>query len=426
MHCVFDMSASGHGSTGKLWLGGEYASTDLSLLEHNGISVILPASRKPTPADSLNVVVLDCVDGTGLVSGDFRLDNFLAVADQVVQYLLEGRSVLVCCKNGAHRSATLTCAILMRMTGWSFKRAEVYCSTLRNIMDLNSLPPANSRRRQPTRPSEWLADNEGAILDGASAIDAPSILSPVNFRRLAMKLGFEVNKPMQTRAKSRASPGARKTSSGYSSYEMVTDRDRVLGWSSDPGFSTVSSYEAGSSLESDDAPGATPKKKAKQEDGTAVPAAEQVEKAEPEKVPVPEPANPPSWKALPVEPPVEPPAAPAEVVLGFEMVKDELNTPQARQTKVKALVAELEGLNAKMLGLLQPKAEVKAEAAPAPAEAAGTASEAKLDTEAEPGSTEAGPDADMAGTLASFFFDVAVLLLFLFGLCLPHVLLGSL
>lgn len=409
MHCVFDMAASGLGSSGKLWLGGEYASTDLSLLEHNGVSVILPASRKPTPADSLNVLVLDHVDGTGLVNGDFDLQNFLSVADQVVQYLKEGRSVLICCKNGAHRSATLTCALLMRLTGWSFKRSEVFCSTLRNIIDLNSLPPPNSFRRKPRRPSDWLCDNEEAILNGAHGIDAPSILSPVSFRKLAMKLGFEVNGPMGARPKSLSKPGARRDSSGYSSYEMVTDPDRVVGWSSDPGFSTVSSYDNSSSLESDAAAVATPKKKPKQEPAPSVKAepekaveAEEA-KAKVEKQPVPEPANPPSWKAQPVEPP-------QETMLGFELVKDELDTPEARQGKVKALVAELEMMNAKMLKFLQPKAEVKAEAAataPIGATASGQAAatakaeEAKAE-EAGAGLAEATADVEMAGTLAVF------------------------
>ena len=40
MHLILDMSGLKPGCTGKLWLGGEMASTDLALLERNQVSVL--------------------------------------------------------------------------------------------------------------------------------------------------------------------------------------------------------------------------------------------------------------------------------------------------------------------------------------------------------------------------------------------------
>ena len=77
MHVMVDMSASEPGCNGRLWLGGEMASTNPALLQDNGISVVLPASRKPAPAESLNHVILEYVDGTGLANEDYSLLKFL-------------------------------------------------------------------------------------------------------------------------------------------------------------------------------------------------------------------------------------------------------------------------------------------------------------------------------------------------------------
>eukprot|EP00438_Fugacium_kawagutii_P010277 Skav225674 [mRNA] locus=scaffold1924:365923:366294:- [translate_table: standard] len=117
------------GCHGKLWLGGEYASGDLALLDDNFVTVVFPASRKPAPVDSMNIRVLDYMDGPGVVNDDVDINKLLLVMDQVINLMLEGHSVLICCKNGAHRSATQTVALLMRLCGWSFDRADVYCST---------------------------------------------------------------------------------------------------------------------------------------------------------------------------------------------------------------------------------------------------------------------------------------------------------
>lgn len=107
MHLILDMSGLKPGCTGKLWLGGEMASTDLALLERNQVSVLMPASRKPPLAESMGLKVLPYIDGTGLACGDVSCEKFLERVEEVSQYLFEGQGVLVCCANGAHRSAAV-------------------------------------------------------------------------------------------------------------------------------------------------------------------------------------------------------------------------------------------------------------------------------------------------------------------------------
>eukprot|EP00435_Cladocopium_sp_Y103_P067487 s348_g30.t1 len=113
-------------------------------------------TRNPEPAESLNHVILNYVDGTALANEDYDLSKFLTVVDEVVDMLKAGHGVLSCCRNGAHRngahrSATETAVMVMRMSGWSSAKAEAYVSTLRNCVDLNSTAPPSSHRRYQTR-----------------------------------------------------------------------------------------------------------------------------------------------------------------------------------------------------------------------------------------------------------------------------------
>lgn len=228
MHLIFGMQAAVPGCHGKLWLGGEYPSGDLALLEDNFVTVVFPASRKPAPVDSLNIKVLEYMDGTGLANDDVDINKALLVMDQVIKLMLDGHSVLICCKNGAHRSATLTVAMLIRLCGWSFERSDVYCSTLRNIVDLKSTAPPSSFRRSPRKPCEWLVDNQSFLATGSPGYAAATILTPVNFRKKAMALGFEVRGPSFTRPKAKSRPSA-DLGSGCSSFEMVSGADTFRG-----------------------------------------------------------------------------------------------------------------------------------------------------------------------------------------------------
>ena len=107
------------------------ASTDLALLERNQVSVLMPASRKPPLAESMGLKVLPYIDGAGLACGDVSCEKFLERVEEVSQYLFEGQGVLVCCANGAHRSATELTVMVMRLTGWGAQKAAGYVASLR-------------------------------------------------------------------------------------------------------------------------------------------------------------------------------------------------------------------------------------------------------------------------------------------------------
>ena len=103
----------------KLWLGGSKAGTDTNLMIKNGIGAVWPAAKSVQPDDTAAIRVLRYTDGTGVVHGNPDLPSVLASVDNVISLLQRGVSVLICCVNGARRSATLTSMTLMRLLGWS-------------------------------------------------------------------------------------------------------------------------------------------------------------------------------------------------------------------------------------------------------------------------------------------------------------------
>lgn len=239
MHVLVDLEASW--SPGKLWLGGEFASGDVKLLMDNNITTVLPASRKPSPAESLNIRVLPYVDGTALASGSVPLAEFLEVADSLINEMLQkGEGVLICCKNGAHRSATLACVMLMRMTGWRADACDAYITGLRNLVDLRSLPPLSHHRRSQTRPIDFCKSYEDQILRGHFSLNVNTVVTPQKLRSQARELGFSNLAPanlVATRAKSRARTPGTGTLSDVGSFQVVSGNETL---------NTVSSHEMSS------------------------------------------------------------------------------------------------------------------------------------------------------------------------------------
>ena len=310
IHCILDIPTSKPGCRGRLWLGGEQASHDPQLLQDNGITTVLHAARKSGPPETLSLSVYKHTDGTALANGDASLDEFLLVSDQVLERLASGEGVLVCCKDGARKSATLATILDMRYMGWDAKQAENYVSTLRNVVCLSSVPAPSSERRSPKRPVDFLAENQGKILRGARGLPACVVLTPVSFRKKALELDFETLgiKPKMKPSKHR--PLARL--SGTSSFELV---DATSG---DGGFSTVSSQSVNSSsMESEES----------------------------------------KASALKRMRPSEPKTPPLE----FNAVDDEYGIREARAAKLKSLCADLEELNTKMVACLMPEAVKKEE-----------------------------------------------------------------
>ena len=121
MHPVLDLAPVG--SKGKVWLGSVKASSNADLLEQNQILYIWPASYNPRQTQDLRKFrILPVTDGTGVMASDLELqpimDRMLDVAQKVLQ---QGLSLLVCCKNGAHRSSFMLLLLLMFMSGRSRK-----------------------------------------------------------------------------------------------------------------------------------------------------------------------------------------------------------------------------------------------------------------------------------------------------------------
>ena len=88
MHPVLDLAA--FNSKGQLWIGGETTSSDACF--H------LARFFREKPNNSVN------------------RSRSIRVAE-VCKKLLNGASLLVCCRNGAHRSALICLMLLMFMTG---------------------------------------------------------------------------------------------------------------------------------------------------------------------------------------------------------------------------------------------------------------------------------------------------------------------
>ena len=150
MHVVLD---TGNGS--KLWLGGS-VSVDPHRLVENGVTVVWPAASNVQVPDTVSVKILKTLDGTGVVNGRPSFEQVLGQVDEVVTLLMQGHSVLIACHNGAHRSATLSALVLLRLTAASAQEVSDYLSSLRNIVDLQSRAPSNHHRRMNVKPMDYL------------------------------------------------------------------------------------------------------------------------------------------------------------------------------------------------------------------------------------------------------------------------------
>ncbi len=218
-------------NNGRLWLGGDQAAHNSKLLADNEIYAVLPAYRGAVP-DSPNVFVLETVDGTAACNGDVPLDKVMECAIDVVALLQDGKSVLVACHNGAHRSSTLACLVLMRLTAWSAQDASSYLATMRNIVDLGSRAPPSRHRQFSKRPLDWLEEIQDQVRPSAAVAFGKTALGFVPLRRKALENGFVAR---YGNAKSLATPGARRRES--SSEETAQSLDFPTDVSQDEGAS---------------------------------------------------------------------------------------------------------------------------------------------------------------------------------------------
>ena len=147
--------------------------------------------------------------------------------------MLDGEAVLSCCKNGAHRSATETTIVVMRVTGWDAQRSANYVSQLRNLVDLDSTAPPSAFRRVPTKPIEFLKRNQDRILEGSLNLAANTVVTPIQFRSKARDLGFETKGAAPEddglRPRAKAMPAMPRTA-GNADRDFVLRGDQRTQW----------------------------------------------------------------------------------------------------------------------------------------------------------------------------------------------------
>ena len=130
---------------------------------------------------------------TAVVHNDVPLAQLLDLVDEVIRLLVvEKRSVLSVCRNGAHRSATLLCLTLMRLFGWTAQECERHATQLRNIVDMRSRAPPSARRVNTVCPVDWLAEVSDQVRQDRPVYDVAvnQMCTPLQLTQKALSLGF--------------------------------------------------------------------------------------------------------------------------------------------------------------------------------------------------------------------------------------------
>ena len=216
MSLVFDMAVFSPGCRGKLWLGSETAASDLQLLRDNKISTVLPAAAKPCVAESMDLEILPVIDGTAVANGQVPFEALMKVVDRVVEALAAGKGVLINCRNGAHRSATLTAVLLLRILGQEVTPEDIhtFLNAARNIVDLNSRAPPNKYRTVSNKPMDFIQELSERVRAlepprGLKPLSQPNeLLTPIGFRRFCLSLGFQTTKDRPESGRSSGSESA--------------------------------------------------------------------------------------------------------------------------------------------------------------------------------------------------------------------------
>ena len=196
MHIVLSVPETG----GELWLGSIAASGQVKVLHENGISAIVAAAAKPPVAHDSCVKHLATLDGTGVSTGTVPLKEVLRTFEEILKILKGGGKVLISCKNGAHRSSLLTAMFLIYASGSSAQSVRDYLVSLRNIVDLDSMPPAPKYPNQIRGdvPMKYLVAVEQCLKEEASKVwggfqfELNKVVTPSAFKKLAVQFGYEV------------------------------------------------------------------------------------------------------------------------------------------------------------------------------------------------------------------------------------------
>ena len=312
MSLIFDMAAFSAGCRGKLWLGSEAAASNLQLLHENKISIVLPCATKPYVAQSMDLRTLPVLDGTAVANGEVPFDRIMSTIDTVIEALAAGKGVLICCRNGAHRSATLTAMTLLRLLGKevSEETIHMFMNAARNIVDLESSAPPNKYRATSARPIDYIcgiSDRVRALppFSGLVPLAAPNeLVTPMGFRRKCLGLGFQTTRDVPEQRSRRPSSGTSAEESGLEAGSGSSGRRKLLIPIAGGDTSAVESFEMVSEQE--------PLSSALEEEYEEV----QVEMSDTDM---------------------------------FVSLADELANPETRREKIRALMEDLQTLDARLM-----------------------------------------------------------------------------
>ena len=158
MHLMLDFSR--FGSRGQLWLAGINATSRAEVLESNGITHIWAAGYQRQQTQDARFQFYPCYDGTGVMAGDITFSEVLRHLVLASHLLLRGYRFVICCRNGAHRSALLVGLLLMLLTGRGPGDIHEYMKKLRCLVDLTSKPP---NRKEVGRPIDFMEAKKDEI-----------------------------------------------------------------------------------------------------------------------------------------------------------------------------------------------------------------------------------------------------------------------
>jgi len=103
----------------NLWIGDHKDSLDNNFLKDKGINVIINATRnlpfyETNTIKQIRVPVDDEVGPKQMECNEKMFFFLTPIVNQIHKFLLMGKKVLVHCRKGRQRSATIICAFLMK------------------------------------------------------------------------------------------------------------------------------------------------------------------------------------------------------------------------------------------------------------------------------------------------------------------------
>ena len=109
----------------NLWVGNRVSSTNKEFLIKNNIKLIINCSRHLKFTNLPNIVKkrIDVHDDRSMRTNDIIYENLDNAIDKIEDNLVNGKGVLIHCKAGMQRSATIVAAYLMKTRNLNKKDA---------------------------------------------------------------------------------------------------------------------------------------------------------------------------------------------------------------------------------------------------------------------------------------------------------------